>query len=101
MSKTTVLVPPSDATEGHPVQTSTPASIDYVNKPPHYRRNDIEVIDVLEAYGDQASDGFREHCRLTAIAYLLRAPFKGEKVRDMQKAQWYINRWLKDNEKKN
>lgn len=92
VQKKTVLVPPkipAEAIEERPVD-------DKVNHPSHYCQGGIEVIDVLEAFADHSpgTNGFIEHCRMTAIAYMLRAPFKGNFQQDMEKAQWYINRMV-------
>jgi hypothetical protein len=64
---------------------------DLVDHPSHYTIGGIEVIDILKA--KSTSEEFRGHLRLTALAYILRAPFKGEALRDYKKAVKYLN-WL-------
>ena len=57
-----------------------------VNHPKHYQANGLEAIDVLEA--------FFPHSPLlwNAAKYLLRAGHKDDKVQDLRKAMWYIQR---------
>ncbi len=61
---------------------STPA--DPIN-PSHYKANGLEVIDVIEAFGLNFAIG-------NAIKYLLRAGKKGDRLEDLKKARWYIDR---------
>lgn len=65
---------------------------DMVNSPPHYKRGGMEVIDILEAWELDFRLG-------NAVAYLLRAQFKGAYVEDLKKARWYIDRALAYQEK--
>lgn len=58
---------------------------DMVNRPPHYTRTTIEVIDVIEAF----ALGFRLG---NTVKYILRAGFKGDAVEDLKKARWYLER---------
>jgi hypothetical protein len=58
---------------------------DPVNHPDHYRAGSIEVIDVIEAFGL----GFRLG---NAVKYILRAGRKGDRIEDLKKARWYLDR---------
>ncbi len=60
---------------------------DVVNSPPHYRTGPIEVIEVIEGWNLGYHLG-------NVIKYLLRAPHKGEQLQDLQKAQWYLERYI-------
>lgn len=61
---------------------------DMINAPPHYRGADgLEAIEVLEAYDLGLHLG-------TAMAYLLRAGRKGDRLEDLRKARWWVARWL-------
>lgn len=60
-----------------------------VNHPPHYTYGEIECMTYIE---DQGLD--KDHCLATALAYIVRAPHKGEFKRDIEKAVWYLNRRL-------
>ena len=50
---------------------------DMVNNPPHYTQGGIETIDFIEA---------------KALSYNLGADHKGNKVEDLMKARWYLDR---------
>ena len=56
-----------------------------VNHPPHYTSHSsgIETIQITE---------HMNFCLGNAIKYILRADLKGNKVEDLKKAEWYINR---------
>lgn len=61
-------------------------SEDVVNNPSHYNQNGIEVIDVIETY---AKSDFR---LANVIKYVCRCEYKGKKLEDLKKAQWYLAR---------
>jgi hypothetical protein len=58
---------------------------DMVNHPPHYisHPSGIETIQITE---------HMNFCLGNAIKYILRADLKGNKLQDLEKASWYINR---------
>jgi hypothetical protein len=56
-----------------------------VDHPQHYKRGGIEVIDVIEAF----ELGF---CLGNTVKYLLRAGRKGDRLEDLRKAAWYLQR---------
>jgi hypothetical protein len=58
---------------------------DNVNHPPHYKAGGIETIDFIEAKSLNYNLG-------NVVKYITRADFKGNKLEDLQKAQWYLNR---------
>jgi hypothetical protein len=58
---------------------------DTVNHPPHYKTGGIEVIDFIEAKSLSYHLG-------NVIKYIARADHKGDKLENLQKAQWYLNR---------
>lgn len=60
-------------------------SSDEVNHPAHYKAGGMEVIDVIESF----DLGFRLG---NAVKYVLRAGRKGDRVTDLKKAQWYLER---------
>lgn len=53
--------------------------------PPYYRRGEIELIDIIEAWELNFHLG-------NALTYIVRSEHKENKVRDLRKAIWYINR---------
>ncbi len=65
---------------------------DMVNRPPHYNRGGIEVIDIIEAFDLGYLDG-------NAVKYILRHKFKDCSLQDLKKAQWYVNRLVANAEK--
>ena len=72
---------------------------DAVNSPPHYTSGGIETIDYMEA--KSTPEEFRGHLRLTALKYLSRAGLKDDTLKDLKKAQWYINalvEFIEDNQ---
>ena len=55
-----------------------------VNHPSHYNRG-IEPIDIIECWKLNFSLG-------NVIKYVLRSPYKGREIEDLEKARWYIDR---------
>lgn len=64
-----------------------------VDHPAHYNTGKIEVIDFLE---DQKL-GFHEG---NAVKYICRAQYKGNEIQDLKKALWYLDRKIKNLEKR-
>jgi hypothetical protein len=64
-------------------------AVDKVNHPPHYKVGGIETIDFIEAKSLNYNLG-------NVVKYLTRADHKGNKLEDLQKAQWYLARELKN-----
>ena len=58
---------------------------DTVNHPPHYKVGGIETIDFIEAKGLDYNLG-------NVVKYVTRADHKGNKLQDLQKAKWYLDR---------
>ena len=78
-----------------PGATHPPAK-DPVNSPDHYTRarealKGSEVIDIIEAFGL----GFRLG---NTVKYILRAGHKGDRLEDLKKARWYLEREIKKSE---
>jgi len=68
------------------------ALTDAVNHPPHYKTGGIETIDFIEAKSLSYNLG-------NVVKYLTRADHKGNKIEDLKKAQWYLNREVSNLEK--
>ncbi len=62
-------------------------SEDYINHPPHYTATDIEPIDVIEAW----ELGFHLG---NVVKYIARADLKGNRLQDLQKCKWYLDRYI-------
>jgi hypothetical protein len=72
--------------DGEVIITSPKKEIrDNINHPPHYKVGGIETIDFIEAKSLGYSLG-------NVVKYITRAEHKGNKLEDLKKAQWYLNR---------
>lgn len=73
---------------------SSPKTVvkDNVNHPSHYKVGGIETIDFIEAKSLTYNLG-------NVVKYLTRADHKGNKIEDLKKAQWYLNREVSNLEK--
>ena len=65
---------------------------DPINHPPHYTHGDIEPIDAIEAW----QLGF---CLGNVVKYVARAGHKGDRLEDLKKASWYLEREIKRGER--
>lgn len=60
-----------------------------VDHPSHYNRGKIEVIDFIEDQGLSFHLG-------NVIKYITRAGAKGDKLEDLKKARWYLDRYINE-----
>ena len=67
---------------------------DNVNAPQHYLHGKKETIDVINDC--MTSDEFHGYLKGNILKYVSRYKFKGEPLEDLQKAQWYLNRLIKE-----
>lgn len=65
---------------------------DNINHPEHYKTGGIETIDFIEAKQLGYHLG-------NVIKYITRADHKGNRLEDLKKAQWYLNRAVSNLEK--
>ena len=65
----------------------TPKKEDVINHPSHYTRGKIEVIDFIE-------DQQLPYHLGNVIKYIARAGHKGDKLEDLKKARWYLDRYI-------
>jgi len=85
---TTVTVPPQGELKTMTIPAFTVPSFlraDSVNHPPHYKVGGIETIDFIEAKGLDYNLG-------NVVKYVTRADHKGNKLQDLEKARWYLDR---------
>ncbi|UXR77651.1 DUF3310 domain-containing protein [Staphylococcus sp. IVB6227] len=71
---------------------------DTVNNPKHYTYGNVEIIDVIE----QVTGSYSSYLAFmmgNVIKYVSRAPHKN-KIEDLKKAQWYLERAIKKWEEK-
>jgi hypothetical protein len=63
--------------------------IQTVDHPHHYNKTQLEVIDAIEVWGLDFSEG-------NVVKYLLRAKHKNNAKEDLEKALWYVQRLLEN-----
>ena len=73
--------------------TSNKSMTDMVNSPPHYTTGGIETIDFIEAKELGYHLG-------NVVKYITRSDHKGNTLEDLKKAQWYLNRAIEAERKK-
>ena len=66
-----------------------PKTEDVINHPSHYTRGKIEVIDFIE-------DQQLPYHLGNVIKYVARAGYKGDKLEDLKKARWYLDRYINE-----
>ena len=69
---------------GNPIPDFLQHKSDPIN-PDHYKRNGIEIIDVIEAYCLNYRLG-------NVVKYVTRSSFKDDVLQDLKKARWYLDR---------
>ena len=65
---------------------------DNVNHPAHYETGGIECIDAMVA--SQGNECVRDYCLCNAFKYIWRCQHKGKQSEDVEKAIWYLKKWL-------
>lgn len=80
----------SVTTSGQPLLAGGPTeaelnATDNVNHPAHYKAGGIETIDFIEAKNLNYHLG-------NVVKYITRADHKGDRLENLKKAQWYLNR---------
>ena len=68
-------------------------TVDMVNHPPHYNQSGVECIDAIEA---ATGSNFKYYLQGNVMKYLWRFDYKGEPIKDLKKAQLYLERMLKE-----
>jgi hypothetical protein len=76
------------------IKENTNLKSDIVNHPPHYKLNSkgIECIDAIEA--TLTPEEFRGYLRGQVIKYIWRCNYKGKRLEDLEKAEWYLKRYI-------
>lgn len=72
--------------------------VDCVNHPHHYTHGSIETIDYMESC--LTPEEFCGGCKMNVLKYVSREKHKN-KLEDLKKAQWYLNRLIAYLEKNN
>ena len=65
-----------------------------VVRPAHYLHGKKETIEVIRDC--MTSDEFHGYLKGNILKYVSRYKFKGEPLEDLQKAQWYLDRLVKE-----
>lgn len=65
--------------------TNVPVLPDMVNHPPHYKAGGVETIDFIEAKKLNYNLG-------NVVKYISRHDLKGDRLENLRKAQWYLDR---------
>jgi|TARA_B100000519_G_scaffold202863_1_gene222688 hypothetical protein len=65
---------------------------DIINRPAHYTKG-IETIDYIRSWE-------MDYVRGNIVKYVTRFPYKGTPLQDLQKAKWYIEYLIKQEETK-
>jgi len=65
-----------------------------VHSPSHYMHGKKETIDVIRDCME--SDEYHGYLKGNVLKYVSRYKCKGEPLEDLQKANWYLNRLLKE-----
>ena len=64
-------------------------SPDMVNSPSHYQFGNFEAIDIMRMV--LTDEQFKGYVKANVLKYILREPFKGKPLQDIQKALWHLN----------
>ena len=65
-----------------------------VDHPSHYNQGKIEAIDYIQAWNMDFAEG-------SVVKYITRYKFKGNPLKDLKKAKWYIERLIEGLEAEN
>lgn len=63
-----------------------------INSPSHYTKGGIDTIDFMEA--KMTFEEYIGFMRGNVIKYISRSSFKGQEIKDLKKAAWYLNRLI-------
>ena len=79
---------------GHDISYENERKHDNVHSPSHYMHGKKETIDVIR--DAMEGDEYHGYLKGNILKYVARYKFKGEPLEDLQKAQGYLNRLLKE-----
>ena len=65
-----------------------------VHSPSHYKHGKKETIEVIRDCME--NDEYHGYLKGNVLKYVSRYKFKGEPLQDLEKAQWYLNRLIKE-----
>lgn len=67
---------------------------DDVNHPAHYKQGKRETIEVIQDY--MTKDEFTGYLKGNILKYVGRFKFKGKPLQDLEKAEWYLHKLIKE-----
>ena len=67
---------------------------DSVNHPAHYTAGIVECIDALESMAGGYDNPVQAGLAWQTVKYIWRSPLKGNRIEDLQKARWYLDRLI-------
>ena len=79
---------------GNDMSYENEVRFDNVNSPSHYKHGKKETIDVIRDC--MTGDEYHGYLKGNVLKYVSRYKFKGEPLEDLKKAQWYLNRLIKE-----
>ena len=79
---------------GHDLSYEYERKHDNVHSPDHYKHGKKETIEVIRDC--MTSDEYHGYLKGNVLKYVSRYKFKGEPLEDLQKANWYLNRLIKE-----
>lgn len=69
------------------LQTLVDYNLELIDHPEHYNHGNYEVIEIIE-------DWDLDFCCGNAIKYIARHKYKGQPKKDIEKAIWYLRRYM-------
>ena len=75
--------------------TENPPEPDMIQNPPHYKQYSFEPIDIITEVVKEYPPEIGFHIG-TTLKYLFRSPFKGKQQEDLAKAEYYLQRAIKE-----
>ena len=79
---------------GHDLSYENERKHDNVHSPDHYKHGKKEPIEGIRDC--MTSDEYHGSLKGNVLKYVSRYKFKGEPLEDLQKANWYLNRLIKE-----
>ena len=79
---------------------TTASSSDEINSPSHYKAYGFEAIDMIDALVAQYPDPVEAYRIGSLWKYVYRAPHKGNKIQDLKKGRWFLDKLIEMEEAK-
>lgn len=67
---------------------------DEINSPDHYTAGGIECIEIIAVIAKNYGNPFEGYLIGSALKYIYRAPHKGQYLKDLKKARWFLDRLI-------